>query len=256
VRDATLFIGDLHLDPEVRPATVALFLAFLRGPARDAARLYILGDLFEAWVGDDDNSPGYEPILTDLRELAASGVPTAFICGNRDFLAGTHFGERSGCELLSDPSPIDLNGLPTLLTHGDRLCTDDTEHMQFRAHVAQPQVRATFLSRPLAERQAEARALRRRSEEHKQNKPEAIMDVNPGAVQAALAEHGARLMIHGHTHRPALHGDPVERAVVGDWGECGSVLRCTPGGVLELLRLHPDMAVETVVTAPLPGTNA
>ena len=256
MRDATLFIADLHLDPEARPATVALFLDFLHGPAREARRLYILGDLFEAWVGDDDNSPGYDPILNGLRELVAAGVPTAFICGNRDFLAGTGFSERSGCELLDDPSPIDLNGLTTLLTHGDHLCTDDVEHMQFRAHVAQPQVRAAFLSRPLAERQAEARALRRRSEESKQNKAEAIMDVNLASVQAALAEHGTRLMIHGHTHRPALHGDPVERAVVGDWGECGSVLRCTPGGVLELLRLHPDLAVETVAAAPLPGNDA
>jgi UDP-2,3-diacylglucosamine hydrolase len=256
VRDATLFIADLHLDPEARPATVALFLAFLRGPAREARRLYILGDLFEAWVGDDDNSPGYDPILTGMRELVAAGVPTAFICGNRDFLAGTGFGERSGCVLLDDPSPIDLNGLPTLLTHGDRLCTDDVEHMQFRAHVAQPQVRAAFLSRPLPERQAEARALRQRSEASKQNKAEAIMDVNQDAVRAALASHDTRLMIHGHTHRPALHGDPVERAVVGDWGEYGSVLRCTPGGDLELLRLYPDLAVETMATASLPISDA
>jgi UDP-2,3-diacylglucosamine hydrolase len=256
MQDATLFIADLHLDPAVRPATVALFLAFLRGPAHAAARLYILGDLFEVWVGDDDDSPAHEPILTGLRELVAAGTPTSFICGNRDFLAGRRFAERSGCSLLPDPTAIDLCGVRTLLTHGDRLCIDDLDHMRFRAHVAQPQVRADFLARPLAERQAEAQALRRRSEASKQNKAEAIMDVNPGAVQAALADHGARLMIHGHTHRPALHGSPLERAVVGDWDACGSMLRCTPDGELELVRIHPDLALETLAAAPLPGKGA
>ncbi len=249
----TLFIADLHLDPEARPETVALFHAFLRGPAREAAHLYILGDLFEVWVGDDDDSPGWESIFAGLRELVAAGVPASFISGNRDFLAGTGFTERSGCALLPDPTPIDLYGVRALLTHGDRLCIDDVEHLAFRAHAAKPEVRAAFLARPLAERQAEARALRQRSISDKQNKPEAIMDVNPGAVQAALADHTARLVIHGHTHRPALHGEPLERAVVGDWGDCATLLRCTADRTLDLVRLDPDLREEVVASAPLPG---
>jgi UDP-2,3-diacylglucosamine hydrolase len=249
----TLFIADLHLDPEARPATVELFHAFLRGPAREAKHLYILGDLFEVWVGDDDDSPGWESIFTGLSELVAAGVPASFISGNRDFLAGTGFTERSGCTLLADPTPIDLYGVRTLLTHGDHLCIDDVEHLRFRAHAAQPEVRAAFLARPLPERQAEAQAMRQRSIANKQNKPEAIMDVNPGAVQAALADHEARLMIHGHTHRPALHGEPLERAVLGDWGECGSLLRCSADGTLDLVRLHPDLREEVMASAPLPG---
>ena len=251
----TLFISDLHLDPEARPETVALFLDFLSGPASAADHLYILGDLFEVWVGDDDDSPGLEPIFAGLRGLADSGVPASFISGNRDFLAGKGFAERSGCALLKDPTAIELHGVRILLTHGDHLCIDDVEHLAFRAHAAQPEVRAAFLARPLGERQAEALALRRRSIEKKQNKPEAIMDVNPRAVQAALADHAARLVIHGHTHRPALHGEPVERAVLGDWGEAGSVLRCDDAG-LALLRLHPDLREETVAAAPLPGRSA
>jgi UDP-2,3-diacylglucosamine hydrolase len=253
VSQPTLFIADLHLDPEARPETVELFLAILRGPARDAAHLYILGDLFEVWVGDDDDSPGWESIFAGLRELVAAGVPTSFISGNRDFLAGSGFTERSGCALLPDPTPIDLYGVRTLLTHGDRLCIDDVEHLRFRAHAAQPEVRAAFLARPLAERQAEAQAMRQRSIANKQNKPEAIMDVNPGAVQAALADHEARLVIHGHTHRPALHGDPLERAVLGDWGACASLLRCAADGTLDLVRVHPDLREEVVASAPLPG---
>ena len=252
----TLFIADLHLDPEARPATVALFLEFLRGPAREAGHLYILGDLFEVWVGDDDDSPGWAAIFAGLRDLVASGVPASFISGNRDFLAGAGFTERSHCEVLHDPTPIDLHGVRALLTHGDRLCIDDVEHLAFRAHAAKPEVRAAFLARPLAERQAEAQAMRQRSIETKQNKPEAIMDVNPGAVQAALADHEARLVIHGHTHRPALHGEPLERAVLGDWGECGSLLRCSADGTLELVRLHPDLRQETVASAPLPGRSS
>ncbi len=250
---STLFISDLHLDPEARPETVALFLDFVRGPARAAEQLYILGDLFEVWVGDDDDSPGWEVIFTGLRDLVAAGVPTSFISGNRDFLAGKGFTERSGCTLLPDPSAVDLYGVRTLLAHGDHLCIDDVEHLRFRAHAAKPEVRAAFLARPLAERQAEARAMRERSIAEKQNKPEAIMDVNPGAVQAALADHSARLLIHGHTHRPALHGTPLERVVLGDWDTRGSLLRCTADGDVTLTCLHPDLREETLATARLPG---
>jgi len=251
----TLFIADLHLDTEERPATVELFRRFLAGPAREAAALYILGDLFEVWVGDDDDSPGHATIIDDLQALARSGVAVAFLPGNRDFLASEGFAARSGCRLLADPTLIRLHDVPVLLAHGDALCTDDHEHMAFRAHVARADVRAAFLGMPLAERHAQARAMRVQSEDSKRSKDAAIMDVNSGAVDAVLADHDARLVIHGHTHRPALHGDPIERAVVGDWGESATLLRCGDEPLLELLRLQPDLSFETVATAPLPSAR-
>ncbi|HEY5719708.1 MAG TPA: UDP-2,3-diacylglucosamine diphosphatase [Gammaproteobacteria bacterium] len=250
---AIYFVADLHLDPETRPETLDLFRRFLRGPARAAAALYILGDLFEVWVGDDDDSPGHATILAELRGLVDAGVPVSFLPGNRDFLASSGFAERSGCQLLPDPTPIRLHGVPALLAHGDALCTDDQEHMAFRARVARADVRAAFLGKPLVERQAEAQAMRQQSEANKQVKPAEIMDVNPCAVDAVLADHGARLLIHGHTHRPGLHGDPVERAVLGAWGRSAVILRCADAPVLELLRLQPDLALEPVASAPLPG---
>ena len=253
---ATYFVADLHLDPEARPETVELFLRFLAGPARTAAHLYILGDLFEAWVGDDHDAPGHVRILDALRALVDGGVPVSFMTGNRDFLAGSRFAERSGCTLLGDPCTVTLAGVRTLLTHGDRLCIDDVEHMRTRELTGSAAFRSAVLARPLEERRAEARALRRASEARKQDKPAEIMDVNAGAVQAALADHGARLMIHGHTHRPALHGRPLERAVVGDWHDTAVLLRCTPDGTLELLRMDGELAFERLDAAPLPGRAA
>jgi UDP-2,3-diacylglucosamine hydrolase len=252
VNGATLFISDLHLDPEERPETVELFRRFLRGPARHAAALYLLGDLFEVWIGDDDDTPAHAAILDELLALAAHGVPTAFLAGNRDLLAGSGFAARSGCRVLRDPTTITLHGVPVLLTHGDLLCTDDLEHLAFRSHMARADVRAGILARPLAERRTQARQMRRQSEQNKQTKPPGIMDVNPGAVDAALADSGARLMIHGHTHRPALHGDPLERAVLGDWHASAVILACTTDGFLELQRLDADLGIEVLDSAPLP----
>lgn len=232
----TLFISDLHLDPE-RPAITRLFEAFLAGEARRAESLYILGDLFEAWVGDDDDSPLAAGVSQGLSGLAATGVPVYLMHGNRDFLIGDGYAGRCGAELLPDPTVIDLHGEPTLLMHGDTLCTDDVDYQRWREQAHSREWQEEFLSRPLAERRAFAAEARRRSREHQAGAAEAIMDVNPDAVIRAMAEHGVRRLIHGHTHRPAVHalslaGEPAERIVLGDWYEQGSVLRCDESGCL------------------------
>jgi UDP-2,3-diacylglucosamine hydrolase len=227
---ATLFISDLHLSDE-RPAITALFLDFLRERAAGAAALYILGDLFEVWLGDDAVPPGYAPVLEGLQRLAGGGVPVYVMHGNRDFLLGGQFAHQSGCRLLPDPTVIDLDGEPTLLMHGDTLCTDDLEYQQFRARVRNPETQRQFLSLPPAQRQVVARQYRSESRERSRLKSEAIMDVNQGAVEAVLRRHGVQRLIHGHTHRPAVHrfeldGREAQRLVLGDWYQQGSVLIC------------------------------
>jgi len=226
---ATLFISDLHLD-EDRPQITDLFLNFLRGEARSAPALYILGDLFESWIGDDDDAPLGLRVQDALAELAAHGVAVYFMAGNRDFLVGPHFAARSGLTLLTDPTQVELGGVPTLLMHGDTLCTDDTEYQKFRRLVRDPAWQQNFLAQPLPARRAFAAQARAQSREHTGTTRAEIMDVTDGAVRAALREHGAARLIHGHTHRPARHrielGDRVvERIVLGDWYEQGSVLR-------------------------------
>jgi UDP-2,3-diacylglucosamine hydrolase len=225
----TLFISDLHLDDE-RPQITALFLDFLRGEARDAEALYILGDLFESWIGDDDDAALALQVQQALRELTGSGVRGYFMAGNRDFLVGPGFAEASGIQLLQDPTLVDLAGAPTLLMHGDTLCTDDVAYQQFRRQVRDPAWQQQFLAQPLAQRRAFARHAREQSRLHTGAAAMQIMDVTPPAVEAALRAHGATRLIHGHTHRPARHvlhidGAPAERIVLGDWYEQGSVLR-------------------------------
>lgn len=237
---ATLLISDLHLDP-ARPEITDLFLAFLSDRARGADSLYILGDLFEAWVGDDDD--GELPARV-ARGLAGAGVPVHLMHGNRDFLIGEDYARRCGARLICDPSVEIIAGEPTLLMHGDTLCTDDYEYQRWRAQAHSPGWQREFLSKPLAERRAFAAEARRRSREHQAGAPEAIMDVNPQAVVQAMKRHGVRRLIHGHTHRPAVHtldidGEPAERIVLGDWYEQGSVLTCDAGGCrLEILPLE------------------
>ncbi|SFM42664.1 UDP-2,3-diacylglucosamine hydrolase [Ectothiorhodospira mobilis] len=232
---STLFVSDLHLDPD-RPAILAAFERLLRGPARQADALYILGDLFEYWIGDDDPAPHLEPVFDALADLAQAGVPVYFTHGNRDFLVGEGFARRSRCRLLDTETVIDLYGTPVLLMHGDSLCTDDHEYMAFRDMVRDAQWQAAFLARPLAERHAEAEAMRARSRRSTRRKPADITDVHPGAVEAALRRNGVRILIHGHTHRPALHdltldGAPARRIVLPDWYETGGLLRATPEGM-------------------------
>lgn len=231
---ATLFVSDLHLDP-ARPATTALFLDFLARQARQAEACYILGDLFEAWIGDDDDTELGRVVVNALRSLADSGVPVYFLHGNRDFLIGPHFASESGIQLLPETEVIDLYGEPVLLLHGDTLCTDDVDYQAFRAQVRNPVWQARLLEQPLAQRRALAGQLRETSRQALQQKATDITDVNPAAVNQALRAHGVRRMIHGHTHRPAIHEWtleklPVRRAVLGDWYVQGSVLRCDEAG--------------------------
>lgn len=233
---SALYISDLHLSAH-EPGTVERFLAFLHGPARNAARLTILGDLFDYWAGDDDlDDPFNARIVAALREFSASGVALFFMAGNRDFLIGKTFAQAAGLELLPDPCLRDIGGVPTLLTHGDTLCADDADYQRFRAVVRDPAWQAAFLARPLAERKREIETLRARSEVEKKIKPMAIMDVSAGAVVAALRAHGAHAMIHGHTHRQGRHAHTVDgrdcvRWVLGDWhADRGEALACDAAG--------------------------
>ena len=230
----TLFISDLHLDAE-RPAITELFARFLREQARGADALYILGDLFDAWVGDDDPSPTASRVADELRALRQSGVPVYFMRGNRDFLLGHDYARRAGMTILPDPAVILLYGATTLLMHGDTLCTDDVAYQAFRAQTRNPQWQEQFLAQPLAARLAFAQQARAASRAHQaglqqQNLMEAITDVSAPTVASTLRRYGIDTLIHGHTHRPAEHALEVEgracrRIVLGDWYEQGSVLR-------------------------------
>jgi UDP-2,3-diacylglucosamine hydrolase len=230
----TLFISDLHLDAE-RPQVTELFGRFLREEARGADALYILGDLFEAWVGDDDPSETGDFVARELRALAEGGLPVHFIRGNRDFLLGDAYARRAGMAILPDPAVVVLYGEPTLIMHGDTLCTDDLAYQQFRAQVRNPAWQQQFLAQPLAARLAFAQQARAASKAHQaglQDKGamETITDVAPETVDATLARFGIARLIHGHTHRPAIHEQNVDgrkhqRIVLGDWYDQGSVLR-------------------------------
>ncbi|HZX81214.1 MAG TPA: UDP-2,3-diacylglucosamine diphosphatase [Lysobacter sp.] len=229
-----VFISDLHLDP-TRPDVTALFLRFLRSEARGAKALYILGDLFEAWVGDDDPSDIGAAVAEGTRALAASGTPVYFMRGNRDFLLGAEYAARAGMRILNDPAVILLDGRPTLLLHGDLLCTDDTGYMAFRAQTRDPRWQARFLAQPLPARIAFAQQAREQSRQAQAalrdaGTMETITDVAPATVAGYFARYGVDRMIHGHTHRPAIHtldvgGRECRRVVLGDWYEQGSVLR-------------------------------
>ena len=239
----TWFISDLHLDAR-RPAVTDLFLNFLASlDAFACAGLYILGDLFEAWIGDDNDDAHDQRVLAALRATTVRGIPVQLMHGNRDFLLGDAFAHATGCTLLADPTLIELNGEPTLLMHGDTLCTDDHEYQQFRTLVRNPAWQQQFLAKPLAERRAIAANLRETSRQRTGEKDAEIMDVNPQTVEASLRAHRVRRLIHGHTHRPAVHdllieGTPAQRIVLGDWYEQGSVLRCDTDGLhLETLPL-------------------
>ena len=227
----TLFISDLHLDDR-RPDATEAFLAFLEQEAANAEALYILGDLFEYWLGDDAPTPVGQTVAPALRAVAESGVPIAFTHGNRDFLLGERYAEAAGMTLLPEEHVIDLYGAPTLLLHGDTLCTDDVEYQQVRTMLRNPDWQAEFLKKSPQERVQAALQAREMSAEHKDGVSMEIMDVNAGAVEDALARHGLRHMIHGHTHRPAVHETGGhQRVVLGDWYDQGSVLMISPDGL-------------------------
>ncbi len=230
---ATLFIADLHLD-DSRPQITRLFEAFLASEeARSADALYILGDLVEAWIGDDDDADLPTRIAAATKSLRDSGVPVYFMVGNRDFLLGEDFAQRAGFSLLEDGTVHDLYGRPTLLMHGDVLCTDDVAYQTVRKQVRTPEWKAQILAMPLDARRAFAAKAREDSRAHTGSSMETIMDVNADTVADAMRKAAVTRLIHGHTHRPATHrfdldGHAAERIVLGDWYEHGSVLRVTP----------------------------
>jgi len=231
---ATFFISDLHLEPG-RPEIGEQFLTFLAGPAREADALYILGDLFEAWIGDDDPNAYYAGMKYAIRELTKSGVPVYFMHGNRDFLIGEMFAAETGVILLNDPYPLELHGESVLLSHGDAFCTDDVEYQQVRAMTRNPDWQATMLSKSIDERIVIARQAREQSAEHNASMTEEISDVNQDAVEKAIRESGTDVLLHGHTHRPAVHpfhvdDRPVHRIVLGDWYEQGSMVEWDEDG--------------------------
>ena len=230
----TLFISDLHLEAQ-QPDIGEQFLAFLKGEARDAEALYILGDLFEVWLGDDDPNPYYQQMKAGLRKLADTGVPIYFMHGNRDFTIGEQFCEETGAALLNDPTVLNLYGRDVLLCHGDSLCTDDVQYQQVRAMTRDPAWQAMMLAKSIEERIAFAVQAREESIARGDSISDEIMDVNADAVMATLREHNVDIMLHGHTHRPAVHDIDVDskratRIVLGDWYEQGSIVRWNEDG--------------------------
>jgi UDP-2,3-diacylglucosamine hydrolase len=242
----TLFISDLHLDG-TRPDITALFLDFLAREARGAQALYILGDLFEAWIGDDDPDPDKRRVIQGLRSVTSAGVKTFLIHGNRDFLIGQRFCRETGVELLKDGTVIDLYGRRVLLMHGDLLCIDDHAYQRLRRIVRNPVVQFAMRRLTLRQRQKLAERMRAGSKEHIASMDMAapeIMDVNQDEVRRTLTRYGVDCIVHGHTHRPAVHemqidGHAAVRIVLGDWYEQGSLLRWDERGY-ELARLQPD----------------
>jgi len=232
---AALFISDLHLCPS-RPSIAGLFRDFLAGPAAQAGAIYILGDLFEYWAGDDDLTDSFNAkIAAALKGLAERGTKLFLIKGNRDFLIGPDFARASGVTLLDEPHRGIIAGTSTLLLHGDTLCTDDTAYLKFRSQVRSQKWRDGFMALSLAERRAQIEALRRQSEAEKQLKTAAIMDVNDAAVADLLRANDYFRLIHGHTHRPGHHEFSLdehrcERWVLGDWYDSGSYLACDEQG--------------------------
>jgi UDP-2,3-diacylglucosamine hydrolase len=225
----TLFISDLHLEAE-RPDIGDQFIRFLQTDATDAEALYILGDLFEAWVGDDDPNAHYAIIKMAIRKLVDSGVPVFFMHGNRDFMIGRKFAHETGIEILEDPHPVKMYGQKVLLSHGDAMCTDDVQYQRVRLMTRDPDWQAAMLVKPLKERLQIAEEARRQSLEQKLNLSMDIMDVNQGAVMRTINKYHVDVLLHGHTHRPAMHTVDLgkrkaKRIVLGDWYTQGSVLR-------------------------------
>ncbi len=234
----TLFISDLHLE-ESRPDITGAFRRFLDQKTANAEALYILGDFFEAWIGDDERTPLQEQIAEALKALSDTGTRVFLMHGNRDFLIGEDFCNRAGATLLDDPVVVNLYGTPTLLMHGDSLCTADAEYQKFRASMRNVPWQKTFLARPLADRQLVARQLRDISMAKNKSKESFIMDVTPKEVVDVMEAHSVHHLIHGHTHRPAVHeleanGQSAKRIVLGDWAENVWWLEAGIGQPLEL----------------------
>jgi len=228
----TYFIADLHLS-ENRPDLTALFVDFMQNKAPEAQALYILGDLFDFWVGDDEVSSVISTVIEQIKYVSSRGVPCYFIHGNRDFLVGKKFAQACGLRLLGDYEVVDLYGEPTLICHGDTLCTDDVKYQAFRQKVHQKWRQWLFLRLPLKVRLKIGQKIRRQSQKDKLQKNEMIMDVNPEFVVQTFQRFKVKRMIHGHTHRQNIHQIPphFERIVLGDWGKTASILEVTVSGV-------------------------
>jgi UDP-2,3-diacylglucosamine hydrolase len=228
--DSILLISDLHLDP-ARPELTRAFCHFLDTSASQAGALYILGDFFNVWIGDDDDAPLCGEVSRALRQLAQSGTAIYLMHGNRDFLMGETWAAACGGTLIHEPYLLEQNGAQFLLAHGDALCTRDTDYMAFRAMVRDPEWQRAFLARPLDERRAFAAQARARSKTMSSNKPDDIMDVTPSEVERMLADNNATTLIHGHTHRPFVHklAGHRTRIVLGDWDALGWYVRIENG---------------------------
>ncbi len=231
----TLFIADCHLSSK-RPQIVELFCNFLENQAQAAQQLYILGDLFDQWLGDDDPATGLEPVFVALRKYAHD-KPVYFMHGNHDFLIGEEFSQRTHCHFVGDnPAQdavvVDIEGCATLLMHGDQLCTDDVAYQRYRAVVRNRTIQKLWKTMPLRWRQSFVKRLISTSDNATAKKAEAIMDVNLGTVDATMRQYRVQRLIHGHVHRPAIHdfmldGKAAQRLVLGDWYTQGSVLEVT-----------------------------
>lgn len=242
-----LFVSDLHLDAS-HPAAITQFLQLLRTEAPHSDGLFILGDLFESWIGDDDDEPARGRVCEALRELTRQGVPCRIQHGNRDFLLGEGFAARTGCQLLSDPVLIEAGGRRFVLSHGDALCTQDVSYQRFRRVVRRRWLQRAWLALPLGLRRRLANWGRRRSHAHVRRLPQDIMDVTPAAVTQLLRAWRADVLIHGHTHRPAEHrlevdGRPALRLVLADWHARGSLLVLHADGTYQHRQL--ELAEET-----------
>jgi UDP-2,3-diacylglucosamine hydrolase len=235
---SALFISDLHLTEE-RPEANERFIEFLEGKARGADALYVLGDFFEYWIGDDDLEAPFNAVIAGLlRRLTGAGMPLYLMHGNRDFLIGERFCSATGAQLLEDPTVHEVQGVKTLLAHGDTLCTDDVDYQNWRRIARSEEWRREFLAKSRAERRSAILGLREKSKAVVQEKPAEIMDVNAAAVAQAMRSHGVSRLVHGHTHRPGRHsltieGRPAERWVLPDW--------YGPGGYLEIARGAPRL---------------
>lgn len=235
----SFFISDLHLD-EQRPDIAAIFLNFLKNDASAAKELYILGDFFEAWIGDDDLSPFNQMIITALRKATEQGLPIYMMHGNRDFLLGKNFMKATGCQLLPDEAVINLHGVPTLLMHGDSLCTLDVKYLKFRKKSRTWLYKKLVSFKSLESRRAIAEKMRAASREHTKTTSEYIMDVTQTEVERIMQKHKVQHLIHGHTHREAVHrfhlnDAPATRTVLGPWHVLGSALVCEANGKKELV---------------------
>ncbi|MDH3325975.1 MAG: UDP-2,3-diacylglucosamine diphosphatase [Gammaproteobacteria bacterium] len=242
----TLFISDLHLSHQT-PTIAHNFLTLLREQSADLDALYILGDLFEYWLGDDGITPQHHPILNEIKQVSERGIPVYFIRGNRDFLISNEFAKQTACEIMEEPVVINLYGNPTLIMHGDLLCTDDHAYLQFREQVRNPQWQTHFLGLNMDQRIEMAKQARDVSQTSTKEKSMGIMDANQSTIEQYMREYSVNTLIHGHTHRPGVHqfeidGQKTKRIVLGDWGDKASYLKVS--------------ATETTLIDPRVNTNS